>query len=49
MITVVDLGRWRSGRDRVESLPVEAGGRVAYEPFDSHVYLRSKLDAITVE
>jgi isopenicillin N synthase-like dioxygenase len=34
---------------RVEALPVGAGGSVAYEPFDSHVYLRGKLDAITVE
>ncbi|MGP3970478.1 isopenicillin N synthase family dioxygenase [Streptomyces sp. 6N223] len=34
---------------RVESLPVEAGGRTAYDPFDSHVYLRGKLDAIAVD
>ncbi|AZM92527.1 MULTISPECIES: isopenicillin N synthase family dioxygenase [Streptomyces] len=32
---------------RVESLPAPVG-RVAHEPVDSHVYLRAKLDAITV-
>ncbi|MGP3927271.1 isopenicillin N synthase family dioxygenase [Streptomyces sp. 8N616] len=32
---------------RVESLPAPTG-RVAYEPVDSHTYLRSKLDAINV-
>lgn len=32
---------------RVESLPAPVG-RVAHEPVDSHAYLRSKLDAITV-
>lgn len=31
----------------VESVPAPVG-RVAYEPVDSHVYLRQKLDAITV-
>ncbi|MFH9546937.1 isopenicillin N synthase family dioxygenase [Streptomyces sp. NPDC051445] len=31
----------------VESLPAPVG-RVAYEPVDSHVYLREKLDSITV-
>ncbi|WP_326597663.1 isopenicillin N synthase family dioxygenase [Streptomyces sp. NBC_01803] len=32
---------------RVESLPAPVG-RVRHEPVDSHVYLRAKLDAITV-
>ncbi|MET9604320.1 2-oxoglutarate and iron-dependent oxygenase domain-containing protein [Streptomyces sp. NPDC006512] len=32
---------------RVESLPAPLG-RVRHEPVDSHVYLRAKLDAITV-
>lgn len=32
---------------RVESLPAPVG-RVAHEPVDSHLYLRAKLDAITV-
>lgn len=32
---------------RVESLPAPVG-RVAHEPVDSHVYLRAKLDSITV-
>ncbi len=31
----------------VESVPAPVG-RVAYEPVDSHVYLRAKLDSITV-
>ncbi|MDT3396100.1 2-oxoglutarate and iron-dependent oxygenase domain-containing protein [Streptomyces sp. B1866] len=33
---------------RVASLPAPKG-RVAYEPVDSHVYLRAKLDAISVD
>jgi len=32
----------------VESVPAPVG-RVAYEPFDSHVYLRGQLDSITVD
>lgn len=32
---------------RVESVPAPVG-RVAYPPVDSHVYLREKLDSITV-
>jgi len=32
----------------VESVPAPVG-RVAYEPVDSHVYLREKLDSITVD
>ncbi len=32
---------------RVESLPAPTG-RIAYEPVDSHTYLRAKLDAISV-
>jgi hypothetical protein len=31
----------------VESVPAPVG-RVAYTPVDSHVYLREKLDSITV-
>jgi hypothetical protein len=31
----------------VESVPAPVG-RVAYEAVDSHVYLREKLDSITV-
>jgi isopenicillin N synthase-like dioxygenase len=34
-------------RTLVESVPAPVG-RVAYEPVDSHTYLRAKLDAITV-
>jgi isopenicillin N synthase-like dioxygenase len=34
-------------RTRVESIPAPTG-RVAYEPVDSHVYLRDKLNAISV-
>lgn len=33
---------------RVESVPAPIG-RVAYEPVDSHVYLRGQLDSITVD
>ncbi|MEV6317273.1 2-oxoglutarate and iron-dependent oxygenase domain-containing protein [Streptomyces sp. NPDC051776] len=35
-------------RTRVESLPAPVG-RIAYEPVDSHTYLRARLDAISAD
>jgi isopenicillin N synthase-like dioxygenase len=46
LISLVYFGECTPGT-LVESLPAPLG-RVAYPPVDSHVYLREKLDAITV-
>ncbi|MEU6027418.1 2-oxoglutarate and iron-dependent oxygenase domain-containing protein [Streptomyces tauricus] len=46
LMSLVYFGECTPGT-RVESVPAPVG-RVAYEPVDSHVYLRSKLDSITV-
>jgi isopenicillin N synthase-like dioxygenase len=46
LISLVYFGECTPGTI-VESVPAPVG-RVAYEPVDSHVYLREKLDAITV-
>ncbi|MFB9511144.1 isopenicillin N synthase family dioxygenase [Streptomyces aurantiacus] len=47
LMSLVYFGECTPGT-RVESVPAPVG-RVAYEPVDSHVYLRAKLDSITVE
>jgi isopenicillin N synthase-like dioxygenase len=47
LMSLVYFGECTPGT-RVESVPAPVG-RVAYEPVDSHVYLRRKLDEITVE
>ncbi|MFJ4471925.1 isopenicillin N synthase family dioxygenase [Streptomyces sp. NPDC089424] len=47
LMSLVYFGECTPGT-RVESVPAPVG-RVAYEPVDSHVYLREKLDSITVE
>ncbi|MET8766171.1 2-oxoglutarate and iron-dependent oxygenase domain-containing protein [Streptomyces sp. NPDC004658] len=47
LISLVYFGECTPGT-LVESLPAPVG-RVAYPPVDSHVYLREKLDSITVE
>ncbi|OIJ66765.1 isopenicillin N synthase family dioxygenase [Streptomyces mangrovisoli] len=46
LMSLVYFGECTPGT-RVESVPAPVG-RVAYEPVDSHVYLRQKLDSITV-
>ncbi|AOR32780.1 oxidoreductase [Streptomyces fodineus] len=46
LISLVYFGECTPGT-RVESVPAPVG-RVAYPPVDSHVYLREKLDSITV-
>ncbi|MET7598985.1 isopenicillin N synthase family dioxygenase [Streptomyces sp. NPDC004082] len=46
LISLVYFGECTPGT-RVESVPAPVG-RVAHEPVDSHVYLREKLDSITV-
>ncbi|MBD0842800.1 isopenicillin N synthase family oxygenase [Streptomyces sp. TRM68416] len=46
LMSLVYFGECTPGT-RVESVPAPVG-RVAYEPVDSHVYLREKLDSITV-
>ncbi|MEW2162871.1 2-oxoglutarate and iron-dependent oxygenase domain-containing protein [Streptomyces sp. NPDC007084] len=46
LISLVYFGECTPGT-LVESVPAPVG-RVAYEPVDSHVYLREKLDSITV-
>ncbi|WEO96005.1 2-oxoglutarate and iron-dependent oxygenase domain-containing protein [Streptomyces sp. FXJ1.172] len=47
LMSLVYFGECTPGT-RVESVPAPVG-RVAYPPVDSHVYLRAKLDSITVE
>lgn len=47
LISLVYFGECTPGT-LVESLPAPVG-RVVYPPVDSHVYLREKLDSITVE
>jgi isopenicillin N synthase-like dioxygenase len=47
LISLVYFGECTPGT-LVESVPAPVG-RVAYEPVDSHVYLRQKLDSITVD
>ncbi|MGW1542448.1 isopenicillin N synthase family dioxygenase [Streptomyces sp. NPDC002309] len=47
LMSLVYFGECTPGT-RVESVPAPVG-RVAYEPVDSHVYLREKLESITVE
>ncbi|WP_307132961.1 isopenicillin N synthase family dioxygenase [Streptomyces aurantiacus] len=47
LMSLVYFGECTPGT-RVESVPAPVG-RVAYEPVDSHTYLRAKLDSITVE
>ncbi|GAA2641116.1 isopenicillin N synthase family dioxygenase [Streptomyces vastus] len=46
LLSLVYFGECTPGT-LVESVPAPVG-RVAYEPVDSHVYLREKLDSITV-
>jgi isopenicillin N synthase-like dioxygenase len=46
LMSLVYFGECDPGT-RVESVPAPVG-RVAYPPVDSHVYLRAKLDSITV-
>jgi isopenicillin N synthase-like dioxygenase len=46
LMSLVYFGECTPGT-RVESVPAPVG-RVAYPPVDSHVYLREKLDSITV-
>jgi isopenicillin N synthase-like dioxygenase len=46
LMSLVYFGECTPGT-RVESVPAPVG-RVAYPPIDSHVYLREKLDSITV-
>ncbi|MFI9809295.1 isopenicillin N synthase family dioxygenase [Streptomyces sp. NPDC052301] len=46
LMSLVYFGECTPGT-RVESVPAPVG-RVAYPPVDSHVYLRAKLDSITV-
>ncbi|MFI2203975.1 isopenicillin N synthase family dioxygenase [Streptomyces sp. NPDC020192] len=47
LMSLVYFGECTPGT-RVESVPAPVG-RVAYPPVDSHVYLREKLNSITVE
>ncbi|WP_338685529.1 2-oxoglutarate and iron-dependent oxygenase domain-containing protein [Streptomyces acidiscabies] len=47
LMSLVYFGECTPGT-RVESVPAPVG-RVAYEPVDSHGYLREKLDSITVK
>lgn len=46
LMSLVHFGECTPGT-RVESVPAPVG-RVAYEPVDSHVYLRERLDSIAV-